>query len=81
MTLHLLMPQETVTVKCPQCGDPREISVRQRRRLVNSGKSFKCHICRTMQDPVVTQEHLDWWRNRYPMWWIKETAEMIWGDE
>lgn len=77
-----LMTRETATVRCPDCGDPREVSVRQRRRLTNQDGDFRCQVCRTIPFPAVTSpSHRNFWSKQYSPEWIKETAEMIWGDE
>lgn len=75
------MAREIVTVCCPDCGDPREISVRQRRRIANSDKDFRCALCRSIpESPVVTEADRKFWLDRYPIEWIVETGRMIWGD-
>lgn len=69
-----------VTVKCPGCGDTRRVTDRQYRRAKADGSDFKCQICRNMNKQVeVTEAHRRYWTDRYPMEWIIETAELIWG--
>lgn len=82
MSSAALMTRDTVTVKCPDCGGGREVSIRQRRRLTNQDGDFRCSVCRTIQLPAVVEvEDLDFWINTYSQEWIKETAAMIWGDD
>jgi hypothetical protein len=77
----LMAMRDTATVRCPDCGGTREVSVRQRRRLVNEGGDMKCSVCRSITGPIkVTQAHRNYWISRYSSEWIRDTAEMIWGD-
>lgn len=74
--------RETATVRCPDCGETREISIRQKRRLMNEGGKMLCSVCRTLPRPAkVTLKHKRFWLDSYSMEWIRETAEMIWGEE
>ena len=70
--------REMATVRCPDCGETREISARQKRRNGNT----RCSICRTLPlPPRVTLKHKRFWLDNYSMEWIRETADMIWGDK
>lgn len=81
MTSPLLMSRETDTVRCPECGDSREVSVRQRRRLANEAGDYRCSLCRTVLPVEINSAHLNYWTKRYSPEWIEETAAMIWGGE
>lgn len=75
----------TATVTCPRCGGRRELSVRQRRRVVNGDGDFTCLTCRALerrQDDylIVEQKYRDYWLERYSVEWITETARGIWGS-
>jgi predicted RNA-binding Zn-ribbon protein involved in translation (DUF1610 family) len=54
-----------VTVRCPQCGDKRQLTTRQRRRVVNSGGELTCAQCPHGR-PDGAQEYRDWWLERRP---------------
>lgn len=75
--------RETVVIRCPDCGGTRQISVRQRRRIRNSRVvTSRCSICRTIKSPAeVTKADRDFWLDRYPMEWIREVADAIWGGK
>lgn len=76
------LSRETATIRCPDCGEFREISVRQKRRLVNGGGSMLCRVCRTLPDPApITMKHKSFWLDNYSIEWIVETADMIWGKK
>jgi hypothetical protein len=76
------MTRDTVVVRCPDCGGTREISVRQKRRITNGDRSLLCSLCRTIPLPAeIRPQDRDYWTDRYPMEWIRETAQAIWGDE
>lgn len=71
---------ETASVRCPDCGESREISVRQKRRLTNEGGTMLCAVCRTLPKAAKpTLKDKRYWLDNYSMEWIQETAEMIWG--
>ena len=75
------MAQDTVAVRCPDCGETRDITVRQKRRLISEGRTFQCSVCRTIPSPAkVEPRHRNYWLQSQSMEWICETAEMIWGD-
>lgn len=75
------MARDTVMIRCPDCGGTREISVRQKRRLINGSRSLRCPLCRTLPKPAtVGEEDRLFWTENYSMEWIKETAQAIWGD-
>jgi hypothetical protein len=70
----------TRTVTCPECGATWEVSVRQRRRILNNGGDLRCTFCRTVGTPFpVTPRERSYWLDRYPIDWIRETGQMIWG--
>jgi hypothetical protein len=74
------MTSQTATVRCPVCNDLREISVRQRRRLANSGKTFTCSMCRWVPPKIeIREEHRLYWLERYPPEWIAQVGSSIWG--
>lgn len=73
--------RNTTTVRCPDCGEVRRISVRQKRRINNEGGNMLCAVCRTLMPIKVTLQDKRWWLDNYSMEWIQETAEMIWSDE
>lgn len=72
---------DNVTVRCPDCGGSRNLSVRQRRRILNQDGDLRCSLCRSNpHPPISTAADREFWLSQYPMDWILETAEMIWGD-
>lgn len=76
------MPRDTAIVRCPDCGETRKISVRQKRRLINGNKTAHCEICRTLPaSATYTKAHANYWEERYDIQWIRETAAMIWPDD
>lgn len=77
----MVQARDTTVVRCPDCGGTREISVRQKRRITNSNKSLLCSLCRTIPRAAeFGDKDLAFWVDRYPLEWIRETAEMIWGN-
>ncbi len=81
MTVVATHPSSSLrTVRCPDCGETRKISDRQKRRINNEGGNELCSVCRTL--PVaarVTLKHKRFWLDNYSLEWIVETAEMIWN--
>jgi len=56
--------------------------MRQKRRLIQEGRTFHCNICRTITTPAKAGfRHHNYWRKRYSMEWIKETGQMIWPED
>lgn len=80
MTATLTTRHPTVTVRCPECGDTREITARQLRRTRQDGRQPLCNIC-LHSDPRTppTQEHYDYWLERFTIEEIREIGTMIWG--
>lgn len=69
-----------VTVRC-QCGDHFEITSRSHRRHRQAGTEWRCFICRVRSRTISDSPRFqNYWLDRYPIEWIRETAEMIWGD-
>jgi hypothetical protein len=76
------MPLDTTIVRCPDCGETRKISVRQKRRLINGHKAALCEICRTIPSSATyAPSHANSWLDRYDVEWIRETAAMIWPED
>ena len=76
-----VMAEAIVTVRCPDCGEYRIVSVRHKRRLVNQKANAKCLICRSIdQKPKVEQRHRNFWLKSQSSEWIQEVGSMIWGD-
>lgn len=74
--------QPKATVRCPDCGGTREITMRQKRRLTQEGRTFHCNICRTIKHPATSSfRHRNYWLKSQTMEWIRETAEMIWPED
>jgi predicted RNA-binding Zn-ribbon protein involved in translation (DUF1610 family) len=75
-----VMVMDMASVKCPGCGNVRDVSVRQMRRLRNQNVDARCTLCRAFSSDVkFEQSHRNYWLKRHSMEWIVETAEMIWG--
>jgi hypothetical protein len=72
-----------VSMRCPDCGEIRDdISIRQMRRLRNQNIDPRCQVCRSIPNPAkVEQRHLNFWITRYSEAWIRETGQMIWGED
>jgi phage terminase large subunit GpA-like protein len=69
-------------IRCPDCGETRSLGIRQLRRAKNQNVDPRCSVCRSIKSPaVIEQKHRNFWTNQYSSEWIKETAEMIWGDD
>lgn len=76
------MAEPNATVTCPDCGNPREITMRQKRRLIHEGRTFHCTICRTIPERAkVGLRHHNFWTKQYSTEWIRETASMIWPED
>jgi hypothetical protein len=55
-----------VTVKCVSCSNPRVVTARTERRIRCGELSGLCPDCRRNEPPVaVTDELLQWWRDRF----------------
>ena len=68
-------------IRCPDCGETRELGSRQIRRAKNQNVDPRCAVCRSIkQSARVEPKHLAFWTSDHSMEWIQETAEMIWGD-
>jgi hypothetical protein len=68
-------------IRCPDCGETRPIGSRQHRRAKNQTVDPRCSVCRSIKFPArIEQKHRNFWTSQYSDEWIKETAEMIWGD-
>lgn len=50
-----------MTVNCPGCGSSREITARQHRRNVASGKTTKCKTCQHPREIHVEERHYRYW--------------------
>lgn len=82
MSARNTLPRETAAIRCPDCGGTRDVSVRQKRRLINQDGDLRCSVCRSIPDPAkFGPRDLDWWSSRFSQEWICETAEMIWGED
>lgn len=71
-----------VVVRCPDCGETREISIRQRRRIRNGDSTDLCPLCRTLPKAAqASAADKEFWLEGHSLEWIRETAAMIWGDD
>jgi hypothetical protein len=52
-------------VHCPGCGDVRQLSERQARKVRQGAHTGLCETCRFGPQVVVTEELKAWWRKRF----------------
>ena len=69
----------TVVVRCTRCGDIETISDRQLRRKQRTGRPHLCSLCKEIRVKPPTEQHFNYWLNRYTIEEIKEMAQAIWG--
>jgi hypothetical protein len=67
-------PSPRVVVRCDVCGERREVSERQARRLTC------CPYCRWPAKVQVRPRHLQWWKERFTSAEIRELAEGLFAD-
>jgi len=68
-----------VTVRC-DCGDTFTLASRSYSRHLAQGTTWRCSICRRKTPQISPSRYTNYWLDRYPIEWIKETAGMIWDD-
>ncbi len=68
-----------VLVLCEDCGRPFHLSGRQGRSLRAEERSARCLPCRRVNGARVTQEHYDFWLDRFTLEEIAVMAEASWG--
>lgn len=61
-----------VAVRCPQCGQQRDVSYRSARRIETGELSGKCRSC--ISPVTVTQAHRNYWLDRFTITEIRELA-------
>lgn len=69
----------TISVRCTRCGDIDTISDRQQRRKLQNGRPHLCSLCREIKVKPPTEQHFNYWLNRYSIEQIREMAAAIWG--